>query len=172
MNLLDNPELFGRQVVELQRAANELIEKLGGFNGGACLIFANVVSKILSLPIVAGNASWQFQKDNGIDATHYSYVFGDARARAMAKLHPERMPEMHVWNILDGQVLDISTESISKVAKLEGYLWEPEFALPKFYLGPRAANGGKIIYRELFEATRVAREISEQLGLKTISLKS
>jgi hypothetical protein len=64
--------------------------------------------------IAAGSMSYpriDMSKDDGIMATHYSYVFEPYSLDTIASIENNMMPEMHVWVTLpdQGEIVDITT---------------------------------------------------------------
>lgn len=138
-----------------------------------CLYHALAMYQLTGAPIVAGSYSWQFTTvDTGDNPTHFSCMF-DERAKSLAGQIlevPEVLgtlsvfPEMHVWNSLEGKVLDISTEQLTVFAKrLCGFDFEPSL-MPPEYLWDRAHHK-KFQWKYDADplATRLARAAAEQL---------
>src|SRR4051812_6230853 len=89
---------------------------------GACLYYASVVNVLTGAPIMAGSYSWKITNfDNGQNPNYFSCIFDDvAQAKArriLAAQHlpgPGFLPEMHIWNVYQGKVLDLTTAHIQE----------------------------------------------------------
>jgi len=85
----------------------------------------------------AGTASFQFQMDDGVSPTHFTYEF--EAAPAMLRFQNGELPEMHVWSAIKAtrELVDLSTKFQAQQAKeCQGFDWEPRFQLkPWLWVG-------------------------------------
>jgi hypothetical protein len=120
----------------------------------------------------AGTAQFQFRADDGVSATHFSYMF-DQQA-AIERLSKGLWPEMHAWNYIPstGEIVDLSLKYQPEQARrLCGFEWQPEFALPDYLWMLPEHLTEKMIYRADLPAcmlalkfiTLVTREIAENI---------
>lgn len=141
---------------------------------GACLYHAVAIHKITGADIHAGSYSWQFTNvDTGTNPTHFSCIF-DARAQKIAKLilkDPEALkglshfPEMHVWNVLNGKILDISTLHLPDFAyRLGRFKFEPSLMPPPYHQG--AWTGPKSQWK--YESHPLAIELAAAAARNTL----
>lgn len=106
--------------------------------------------------IQAGSAQFQFRADDGVHDTHFSYMYDPSTA--IQRVRAGLLPEMHVWNAVrsdekgEWEYVDLTTRYQAQQAKLlQGFDWEPEFALPDYYWG--RPQGNRLIYRADANAT-------------------
>lgn len=138
---------------------------------GACLYHAVAVNHFLGAPILAGSYSWKFtNKDDGTNPTHFSCIF-DQVAQWSAEeilMEPGRIrtlecfPEMHVFNVLDGKVLDISTKLIRQFAyQAGGFEYEEQLKPPPYLWDvPVDKKEGRWVYAPHPLAIKLARAAS------------
>lgn len=121
---------------------------------GCCLYHAVLAKLNLGAKIVAGSATWQFSADYGSNPTHFTYLYEKG-----SEVTPElTLPEMHVWNEIDGEVLDLSTAYLPmQCARLMGYRWERDFVMPPYFQGPPFDPSGK---RWAYKAEKEATELA------------
>jgi hypothetical protein len=85
----------------------------------------------------AGSASFQFQHDDGVSPTHFTYEF--EAAPAMLRFQNGELPEMHVWSAIKdtNEIVDLSTKFQAQQAKeTQGFDWEPRFQMgPWLWVG-------------------------------------
>jgi hypothetical protein len=81
----------------------------------------------------AGTANFQFQMDDGVNPTHFSYEFEDEPA--MRNFLEGVLPEMHVWSWIKAtnEIVDLSTGFQWQMAKETlGFDWNPNLSLPRW----------------------------------------
>lgn len=142
----------------------------------ACLYHAVAIESIIKAPIMAGSYSWKFRQNIGHDgSTHFSCLFEDDARELTRKLLVEdtssrdvlTLPEMHVWNSYQGQVLDISTLHIPEYAKQsQNISFEPSMIPPPYFLGKAVHRNERWIYRPDPLATQLARKFAEDVRSK------
>lgn len=143
-----------------------LAERLCLENGiaphGACLLHAIAANKLLNAPIMAGSLSWKYTNfDNGSNPTHFSYMF--IPSEAIQHTSQRRFPEMHVWNIYQGKILDLTTCFLPTQAKILAQMdWEPELLPPDHFHGENCPNKNHF-YSEHYFATYLANEYARQI---------
>lgn len=104
--------------------------------GGLCLYWARaVVDELRSQGeyaiLQAGSLSWPLvtpDDDDGVTATHFSYVWEPDSPVTRAMLNARLMPEMHVWAALPrrghrGQIVDLTTCFLRGEAERRGLRW-------------------------------------------------
>jgi hypothetical protein len=134
---------------------------------GSCYWCAKAISEILPATVVAGTYQWQFTNyDNGMNDTHFSCEF-DAKAQSFARhllKNPEEMqvgkfilPEMHVWNIYQGKVLDISTIWTPQLALHSNVVFEQDCLPPEYHFGKARHRNGRWVYKPHPLATELVR---------------
>lgn len=143
---------------------------------GACLYHAVAINHVLGAPIVAGSYSWRFTThDDGTNPTHFSCIFDDAakvfarRALTFADLNElPILPEMHVWNLWQGKVLDISTLHLPAFAfRSSGFQFESSLNPPSYHFGKAVDHKrGNFLYRSDPIATALARAAASSLAPK------
>lgn len=119
----------------------------------------------------AGSAGWprvRPQDDDGINPTHFSYMWSPDEKPSRMALDVGLMPEMHVWIGLPdaGQIVDFSAGLFPVQArKLMGYDWPEELRPPAYFWGS-AGDLGHAFYNPDMAAIRCAlRYIGDIYGI-------
>lgn len=105
--------------------------------------------------IQAGSANFQFQADDGVSPTHFSYEFDPVEATC--RISRGLLPEIHCWNALRDtqEIVDVTLRYQPEQARLMlGYEWQKEFALPDYFWG--RPDSRRIMYRADATATLYA----------------
>jgi hypothetical protein len=134
--------------------------------GGRCIYFAIVARDLLGADIIAGSAQWQFRDDDGVASTHFAYMFNqELQPRDQQfKIAESRLPEMHVWNLLDDKFLDLSTKYLPEQLRLGlGRDWDQQYAIPPIYFGNARTEDNKIIYIPNKQATELANKFINEM---------
>ena len=158
-----------RQLKRLRDVKAEAEAWMGSFPeeilGGRCFYFAAAVAALLGAPVVAGSALWQFRPDDGVTNTHFGYEFEtEIGAGTQFKIGPTALPEMHVWNVWLGKVLDLSTSDLpDQLRKGLGVEWDAGMIPPPIYFGPAAGKRDRFRYNADRKATALARAFLETL---------
>lgn len=167
-----------RQINEARELTLKLIKDDPEALPGACLYHAVAINRVLGAPIVAGSYSWRFTTfDNGRNPTHFSCMF-DERSKQVATelLKSDRvdelpiLPEMHIWNLWQGKVLDITTLHLPAFAmRTCGFQFAPSLVPPLHHFG-KAEDGkrGNFIYKADPLATRLARVAAELVNARNL----
>ena len=111
-------------------------------SGGSCPFWALAVIEAgkkngRRLFLQAGSLQWRFvppQLDDGISATHYSYMWSPYEPLSRRAIEMGMLPEVHVW-VGDPQtqeLIDLSTREIKSLAQKRGLKWKT--ANPPKYL--------------------------------------
>lgn len=149
---------------------------------GACLYYAVAAHRLMGVPIIAGSYSWQYTSlDDGKNATHFSCIFDEtAQHRALEILRePDRildlahLPEMHVFNVLDGKVLDLSTAWVPELARrTTGFEFESALVPPPYLWGKPVDQYQRWVYDPSKLATVLARTVADKVlpELKVVGL--
>lgn len=109
----------------------------------------------------AGSMQWPCSAvDDGVNPTHFSYMWEPDSATTRAQLAAGKMPEMHCWAAIPatGEIIDITTRYLVYQAKVRtGLEWTASLP-PDFLWEPGAglAEHRRIIYVADMKAIRVA----------------
>lgn len=152
------------KIQELRAYVKELVDRDGVAIHGACLYHALAAQKLLGAEVVAGSLSWKFTSlDNGSNPTHFSYIFEPHKVPLYLALGV--FPEMHVWNVLNGKVLDFTTCYLPKQASLLcGFAWETLILPPDYHFGKTKNKTQDFLYVENPIATQLARKWSMDIA--------
>jgi hypothetical protein len=104
----------------------------------------------------AGTANFQFQKDDGVSPTHFSYEF--EVEPAMRRFQEGLLPEMHAWSWIKAtnEIVDLTTGFQPQQAKEGcGFDWDPNFRLPR-WLWMRVERIRQCHPRVIYRADKVA----------------
>lgn len=145
-------------------------EQLGDQVTGGCLHHAVLAKINLGAEIEAGTSSWQFSADYGRNPTHFTYQYERG-----SKLSPLKyLPEIHIWNVLNGQILDLSTLYFPRhCLQMIGYRWEKDLIPPVYFMGPRVDPMGKRwAYMADDEATALALQCASDVFGDSILMRS
>ena len=143
------------KVQAVRELAGRLCEKDGVDIQGACLHHALAAQHLLGARIAAGSSTWRYtNKDNGKNPTHFTYLFGSGEAAA--SLLANCVPEIHIWNIYKGAVLDFTTRYLPQQAlRLAGLEWRT-LPPPDYFLGKPTHRNNRWGYSQKEEATLFA----------------
>ncbi len=142
---------------------------------GSCFYHAFAMHMLCGLPIVGGTYSWRLTKyDNGRNPTHFSCNYGKEAQIETAQILSSgehmgmlRFPEMHVWNVWQGKILDLSTIHLPDFAmRTNGFRFDPDCTPPEYFFGKPKDNKHRWLYSAHPLATKLAREIAEGIKLK------
>ena len=158
--------------VATARQLTQDLQEFGSFDiTRGCLQFAWAVQRVTGARIAAGSASWLYLgKDDEHSTTHVSYEFElfmqeVAEGKVEFDFGGNVLPEMHVWNIHQGRVLDISIQYFKTLATRLGYTWTAA-PLPDFYHGKaERMKHGRVVcsYRENRHATALATRLADRI---------
>ena len=86
--------------------------------------------------------------DDGVNATHFSYIWEPESAETRARIAREEMPEMHVWVGLpdSGEILDVTTCFHQTQARRLGLLWRGPAPPPFLWERADQLPGRGVIY--------------------------
>lgn len=136
---------------------------------GACMYHAIAMNKLFNISIGAGSYSWKFTHfDNGTNPTHFSCMFDDlAKSQAHALLLSGDtstlvLPEMHVFNVFNGKVLDLTTCYLPEFVRAGGLVFEDGLVPPPFLYDSPTGPGDQWIYTIDPVATQLARTVSRK----------
>lgn len=148
------------------RLLTKVICEMGNSNvTRGCLQHAVAMNITMGAPIVAGNAGWKFTNDDdGFNSTHLSYMFDDYYKENSGDMliYDNILPEMHVWNIWQGKVLDTSTIHWPvnfKNAFLSG-TWDAEIP-PEYHWGKTTNKKKNYFYEKRILATNLALKCAD-----------
>lgn len=122
------------------------------------------------LVMQAGSASWRMvppHLDDGVSATHFSYMFEPDNPTNRLALAAGVMPEMHVWagDPVCQELVDLSTRDVrSQAERLLGATWQ-EADLPRFIWSRHGELPAGTIYRPSMDATVIAARMLMSQGL-------
>lgn len=111
----------------------ELIMSLGN-HPGLCFYYTKYIIDILkrygynAVP-QAGSMQWRrLKEDDGVCATHFSYMWNPATPISTISMALGQLPEMHCWvGLIDEQeVVDFSTRHLKSAAAAIGMEWTAE----------------------------------------------
>lgn len=128
----------------------------------ACLYWAGMVCHVLHARGVrailqAGTHMWPCMgEDDGVSATHFSYVWEPDHPLSVNALAAGGMPEMHVWVGVPatGEIIDVTTCYLVKQARVRaGINWTAP-APPDYLWSSKPPTG--VVYRPNREATMLA----------------
>jgi hypothetical protein len=150
---------------EIYEAAMERLESSfpGVSNYRACLYctWAALIELsnrgIIAIP-QGGSMSWPMKnedQDDGVSATHWSYVWSPDSPNSIASVAMGHLPEMHIWaGIPETQeVVDFSTYGFVKSAEAHGFEWTGDQP-PDFFWGHRLPD--RVVYEPNQAATCLA----------------
>lgn len=106
----------------------------------------------------AGTMSWPMvapEEDDGISATHWSYVWDPHGLPTAISVATGNLPEIHVWAALvdTHEIIDISTRGFKTAAEAHGYKWSaPD---PPDYLWTKEPPSNTV-YKPVLEACKFA----------------
>lgn len=113
----------------------------------------------------AGSASWRYlhpNLDDGVTATHFSYMWAPEDPRSIEAIREYRMPEVHVWVATTDplELVDLTTgHQVAQARRLAGIAWTAEPPGPYLWgLPPRG-----MMYRPYERATMLALEVAVTL---------
>ena len=132
--------------------------------GGACLYHAIVAQRVIGGRIVAGSMQWKFTHyDDGKNSTHFAYMFETQNLHIKLA---NSLSEMHVWNVIDDRVLDLSTKYFPQQAKKLGAVdaWAASLIPPDYYFGKPIADDNLCRYVEHEIATALIAELVARFG--------
>lgn len=155
-------------VVELTKEVPGMAESTGG-----CVYYAMFTVEVLRKRGIfavpqAGSAGWpriRPEEDDGVMATHFSYMWTPNEPRSIAALMSGNLPEMHAWAVIPAVPLD-QTEVVDMAAGLFpvqaktlcGYEW-PGPKPPKYLWARAKEKPPGVLYNADPEACRFLIEI-------------
>jgi len=159
--------MFQDKIEQAYALAKKMVDRDNVYLPGSCIYHALAVREILGGEVVAGSMSWRFTNfDNGVNDTHFSYVFEPEKlAIYLAK---GVFPEMHVWNKIDGKVLDLTTKFIPEQAKtIAGLIWSSPLP-PAYHFGNNQDESYTYLYTEHPLASAVTHTLMLEINLGDI----
>jgi hypothetical protein len=75
--------------------------------------------------IQAGTMQWPGREDDGVNDTHFGYVWSPEREESQAALRAGIFPEIHIWLALPerGEIVDFSVSFLPGLAERDGFKW-------------------------------------------------
>ncbi len=140
---LDEQRVFfdrARRQLDLVKAAGVVPDS--GRAGGHCLLLAlfgwsDLIEAGYQCLLQAGDCCWPIrtaENDDGISATHFSYMWDPESPRSAVRICEGRLPEIHVWigmrQVIKDKVreptvlVDFSTGALKEEAELAGLSWK------------------------------------------------
>jgi hypothetical protein len=137
----ETKDSIAKQTIEL--AERLWKEEMNAVEGGKCVFYsaaALLVFKRLGVNVAlqAGSMSWpviHLEEDDGVKATHFSYMWEGLTAKNLNILASGLLPEMHVWVALPDakSVVDFTTGELKKHAEKVGVNWSGPEPLEYFW---------------------------------------
>lgn len=122
INLLEKREIYDKARHQIQEWYGEEQAETG-----SCLYWGQVTMKVLQQaglrPVLqAGSMQWKMvppELDDGINPTHFSFLWSPGSPESRASVAAGHLPEMHVWVGLpdSGELVDFSTGAFRKLAQ-------------------------------------------------------
>lgn len=160
--VLANKDLIAEAVRKLTGAFCDLLQDKTGL--GSCLLSSVAASAILNTlgvrsKVRAGTMMWpriKPQEDDGVCATHFSYVFEPDSPETFQRIAANLLPELHVWLEVEGKIVDFTTGDLpNQCRRILDLPWTAEPPPPYLWTAPDKLPAG-VIYEADPRATKVA----------------
>lgn len=171
---------------KIKEARAQVVSLLDGHTEAiptSCLYHAIAMQNVLGpqCKIVAGSYQWQFTLfDDGQNATHFSCMF-DRTAQILAQemlqnlngdslLGIPHLPEMHVWNMWCGKLLDTTSCYVPEFARRNGFSFEEVLTPPEYLFTDKLTHKKfRYVYRPHPLATELANVAAAHIRYSRIA---